>query len=205
MLNVSSSSPLSAITRSSAWSTVAPGSCLCRWQACSARFRSILASRSPSPVSVAGFRCCPTGAIRRSGRAFPSGPGRLAGGGRLPAQPGDAPGIGDEHAGERPEVPNADMGACRWQSPAGQGGLDQLHGDAAQGGSSGPDDLPSIEAANIRDAAFGDDRVLTGQQRLVEAAGVSKPLVVTLAEVGGVLDMGNRALIGNRPEPPRPG
>src|SRR5258706_10932595 len=118
---------------------------------------------------------------------------------------GDAPGIGDEHAGERPEVPNADMGAYRWQSPAGQGGLDQLHVDAAQRGSSGPDDLPSIEAANIRDAAFGDDRVLTGEQCLVEAAGVGEPLVVTLAEVGGVLDVGDRALIGNRPEPPGPG
>jgi len=62
---------------------------------------------------------------------------------------------------ERPEVPKRDVGACRWQSPAGQGGLDQLHVMPLSAGAGGPDDLPSIEAANIRDAAFGDDRVLT--------------------------------------------
>ena len=47
-LNVSSASPLSATTRSSAGHTVMPGTWRCRWHACSAKFSSIRASRPSS-------------------------------------------------------------------------------------------------------------------------------------------------------------
>ncbi len=50
-LNVSSASPLSATTRSSAGHTVMPGTWRCRWQACSAKFSSIRASRPSSSTA----------------------------------------------------------------------------------------------------------------------------------------------------------
>ena len=54
-------------------------------------------------------------------------------------------------------------------APAGQAGLDQLHGDAAQRRGGRPDDAVAVEEGHVPDRPLGDEPVAVEEQRVVEA------------------------------------